>query len=154
MRKLTSALLFCAIASQALAAGPAPVQLTGAWVRALPPGQPNTAAYVLVTNTGDAAVEIVGGSASIAGTVEMHTTVEVEGYQRMQRLTDVQIAPGQAMAFAPGGAHLMLLELKQVPAPGDTVQLCLQLADGQQVCTTADVRKSAGDEQSHEHHQH
>ena len=148
-----SALLLCGLASQAaLATDRGSLALDGAWVRALPPGQPNTEAYLTVTNTGSAGVTIVGGSADIAETVEIHTTREVDGYQRMEQLYEVPLAPGQSSTFSPGGMHLMLLGLEKMPAPGDRVQLCLTLAAGEAVCTSAEVRKSAASRQSHGHH--
>jgi len=155
LTKYLSALLLCGLVSQAALATEAGVlTIEDAWVRALPPGQPNTAAYLTVINTGGERVTIVGGSADIAKTVEMHSTGEVDGYQRMQQLYEVPLAPGQSSSFAPGGMHLMLLGLEKMPAPGDRVRLCLTLAVGEQVCTSAEVRKSAGGQQSHEHHQH
>ena len=153
MTKYLSALLLCGLLSQAaLAADRGSVTLEDAWVRALPPGQPNTAAYLTVTNKGSEAVTIVGGTADVAETVEIHTTREVEGYQRMEQLHEVQLAPGQDISFSPGGMHLMLLGLAKMPAPGERVQLCLTLSGGEAVCTTAEVRKSAGPQQSHQHH--
>jgi copper(I)-binding protein len=153
LKHYLSAVLLCGLVSQAtLATDTGSLTLGGAWVRALPPGQPNTAAYVTVTNTGSAAVTIVGGSTDIAETVEIHTTREVDGYQRMEQLYEVPLAPGQSSFFSPGGMHLMLLGLAKMPAPGDRVQLCLALAAGEAVCTVAEVRKSPGSQQSHGHH--
>ena len=153
MTKYLSALLLCGLVSQAaLATDSGSITVDDAWVRALPPGQPNTAAYLTVTNTGSEGVTILGGSADIAETVEIHTTREVDGYQRMEQLYEVPLAPAQSTAFSPGGMHLMLLGLAKMPAPGDRVQLCLTLAGGEAVCTTAEVRKSAGGQQLHGHH--
>ncbi|MBP6683210.1 MAG: copper chaperone PCu(A)C [Halioglobus sp.] len=153
-RMLHAALLLSLAPLLAVAAEPAALTLEGAWVRALPPGQPNTAAYLTATNRGAAAVTIVGASAAIAKTTQIHTTREVDGLQRMEQVAQLQLAPGQSLAFAPGGTHLMLMGLAQMPAPGEQVQLCLELAGGAQVCTQAEVQKGAGNEQSHEHHQH
>lgn len=155
MRKLLSTGLVLSLAPLALlAAGPAPLDVSDAWVRALPPGQANTAAYLVVTNSADEAVTIVGASSPLAKTVEMHTSREVDGLQRMERLDQVQVAPGERVAFAPGGKHLMLLGLSRMPSPGEEVQLCLQLAKGGEVCTLGGVRKGTGGEQTHQHHQH
>lgn len=155
MRKLLSAgLILCLAPLAGVAAGPSSAVLSDAWVRALPPGQPNTAAYLVVANSSDAAVAIVGASSPLAETVEIHTSREVDGLQRMERLEQVQVAPGQSAAFVPGGMHLMLLGLSRMPAPGEEVQLCLQLAKGDELCTLAQVRKSAAGEQTHQHHQH
>lgn len=155
MRKLLSTgLVLCLAPLAVLAAGPAPLDVSDPWVRALPPGQPNTAAYLVVTNSADEAVTIVGASSPLAETVEIHTSREVDGLQRMERLDQVQVASGERVAFAPGGKHLMLLGLSRMPSPGEEVQLCLQLAKGDEVCTLAGVRKGTGGEQTHQHHQH
>ena len=97
---------------------------------------------------------VFSASSPLAETVEIHTSREVDGLQRMERLDQVQVAPGQSVAFAPGGKHLMLLGLSRMPSPGEEVQLCLQLAKGDEVCTLAGVRKGTGGEQTHQHHQH
>ncbi len=157
MKKLLSvgaAAISCLAPLAAHAEELAALRLSDAWVRALPPGQPNTAAYMVVTNAGDTAVTIVSASSPIAEAVELHTSREVDGLQRMERLEQVQVAAGGKVAFAPGGNHLMLLGLSQMPAPGQEVQLCLQTAGGDELCTLAGVRKSAAEDQAHQHHQH
>ena len=154
LKKISIAACFCALLPlAALAQEPEELVISDAWVRALPPGQPNTAAYLTITNSGGSTRSLVGGSSDIAGEVQIHTTREVEGYQRMERLEQVDLLPGQSVVFAPGGTHLMLLGLTKMPAPGEQVSLCLQVLDGGEVCTTAAVRKAAG-QSSHEHHQH
>ena len=155
MQKLLATLaLWCLVPVATAFAGPATLVLSDAWVRALPPGQPNTAAYLVVANTGDVPVSIVAASSPIAERVEMHTTREVDGYQRMEQLAQVQVEPGQRTEFAPGSTHLMLLRLSAMPAPGNEVRLCLQLATGDEFCTLAAVRKSAGTEHQHKHQHH
>jgi copper(I)-binding protein len=144
----------CVLSLAAHADELAALRLSDAWVRALPPGQPNTAAYLVVTNAGATPVTIVSASSPIAETVELHTSREVDGMQRMERLDQVQVAAGGNVAFAPGGNHLMLLGLSRMPAPGQEVQICLQTAGGDELCTLAGVRKSAAEDQTHQHHQH
>ena len=131
---------------------PAGLELRDAWVRALPPTQPNTAAYMTLRNRGESPVAIAGARADIAQSVEIHTTREVDGYMRMERLPGLSVAPGQSVQLAPGGTHLMLLELSHMPVPGETVRLCLALEPAGEVCTDAAVRKSAGAGQDHQHH--
>ena len=50
---------------------------------------------------------------------------------------------GERVVLAPGGVHLMLLDLNTMPQPGEELELCLQLAAGEEICTTAQTRKSA-----------
>lgn len=137
-----------------LAMAPAVAQdlyIEDAWVRALPPVKKVTAAYLSVVNEGETAAAVVGGRADIAGAVEIHRTREVDGYMRMEQLPGFAVAPGERVELAPGGIHLMLFDLSFMPQPGDTVELCLVLAGGEEVCAEADTRKTAaGDE--HQHH--
>lgn len=147
---------FLAALSLALCAGVAAesaVSLKDAWVRALPPTQPNTAAYLTIENVGTDAVEVVSAQAAGADRVEFHTTREVDGYVRMEQLATLKVAAGQSLVLAPGGAHLMLLGLAAMPSPGDSLRLCLALATGLEVCTDAPVHKDAGEE-GHQHHHH
>ena len=70
------------------------LELKSAWVRALPPFQPNTSAYLTLVNTGEAAVAIVGASSDVAEKVEIHRTREVDGLMRMEQLDGLALAPG------------------------------------------------------------
>jgi len=129
------------------------LKIENAWVRALPPFQPNTAAYFSLVNRGDAAVAIVGASSNAAEKVELHTTRKVDGLMRMEQLQALAVAPGERVELAPGGTHLMLFGLAYRPVPGDDIRLCLQLVSGDEVCTVAEVRMSA-DLHSTPDHQH
>lgn len=127
--------------------------LEDAWVRALPPTQANTAAYVTVRNPGSEPLSITGGSAALASRVELHDTVEVDGMLRMRQQESVTVPAGGSLAFAPGGLHLMLLELERMPAAGEMLQLCLDI-NGEALCTDAETRRapaSAGKEHQHHH---
>ena len=59
------------------------LEIENAWVRALPPGQPNTAAYLTLVNRGEVAVVVESASADVADKAEMHTVRSVDGHMRM-----------------------------------------------------------------------
>lgn len=145
-------MLLVALSADSLA-GTLP-ELTGAWVRALPPTQTVTAAYLTVANPGDTVLVVTGATADVAGSVEIHTSREVDGMVRMEQLPSLRIPAGEAVELAPGGAHLMLLDLERMPAPGESVRLCLQLASGGEACTVATATRAAppGDAVDHSHH--
>ncbi|MEP0201420.1 MAG: copper chaperone PCu(A)C [Halioglobus sp.] len=131
------------------------LELSDAWVRALPPVQKMTAAYLTVTNTGATEVELISGSSPIASTIEIHTSRMVDGYMRMEQLPGLKLAPGESTTLEPGGTHLMLLSLNRMPTAGDVVKLCLTSAEQEQFCTEATTRKSSnesGDTDDHAHH--
>lgn len=126
--------------------------LTDFWIRALPPGQTVTAAYGTVTNTSPTAITLVGASTGAAGSAELHNTVQRDGRASMQRVTSLVINPGETVNLSPGGLHLMILGLEQMPAEGSTLELCLD-SDQQSSCTMATVRRESPELQ-HQHHHH
>ena len=103
-----------------------------AWVRGLPPGVANTAAYMTLRNTGKDEVVLTGAATPIAGRVMLHATMNHEGMLHMTHLESLTIPPGATVKLETGGTHLMLMDLKAVPAAGSGVELTLQFADGTQ----------------------
>ncbi|WP_157976772.1 copper chaperone PCu(A)C [Parahaliea mediterranea] len=144
---MTAAALLVLGAAQA----EAQLAISDAWVRALPPVQRNTAAYLQLHNSGDSPLTLTGGSSPIAERVELHSSQAEDGMMRMRQLEAVTLAPGERLQLAPGGVHLMLLGLERMPAEGERVSLCLNLAAGGQACTEAQVRRQAGGDHSHHH---
>ena len=110
-------------------------------MRAMPPTQTHTAAYVTLVNEGESAYAVVGATADVARSAEIHTTRKVNGYMRMEQLEGLAVAPGERVELAPGGTHVMLMGVPFMPEPGDMVKLCLQLHSGDQVCTEAVTRR-------------
>jgi copper(I)-binding protein len=75
---------------------------------------------------------------------------------RMRALPRIDLPAGQTVKLAPGGTHLMMLDLKQPMKPGDTVPLVLSLQPtgaGQSSLTTvtveAEVRTGAPAQHQH-----
>jgi len=98
-------------------------------------------------------VRIVGAEAGGAGRTELHESRAEGGNLRMVAVEALALAPGESASFEPGGLHLMLKDLERMPAPGDTVRLCLLTDDGGRSCTDAVVRRDAP-AAGHSHHEH
>ena len=148
-------MLFCGLgAPSALSGeGESGLVITDAWVRAMPPNMKNTAAYLTVTNESEQATAIKGATADAADKTELHTTRQVDGLMRMQKLEGLALASGETTTLEPGGTHLMLLGLTYSIEPGDEVEICLQTATGPETCATAIVSKGS-DRSSGQNHQH
>ncbi|MCZ6829105.1 MAG: copper chaperone PCu(A)C [Gammaproteobacteria bacterium] len=148
MRHFIAILLFCPMLSWAGNS----LRVTDAWLRALPPGQPNSAAYMVLNNAGEQALTIVAVSSQLAQRVEIHESRQQDGMWRMQAQASLSLAAGQTTVLAPGGRHLMLFGLKRSPREGEQVQFELTLQGGEQVLVTAQVRGFAtGGEHDHPH---
>jgi copper(I)-binding protein len=140
--------------AQAELAEGSPLAIEDAWVRAMPPGQHSTAAYMAVTNRGHTALNITGAAAELAQSAEIHISREIDGFMTMAPVENLALAPGEIVQLSPGGMHLMLMGLASMPTEGSTVRLCLESSTGQSACVDAPVQRGAagGGAQGHQHH--
>jgi copper(I)-binding protein len=104
----------------------AQVSVENAWSRATPPGAKIGAGFMRLRNAG-AAERVVGASSPVAGRVEMHVTVREGEVMKMREVSAFEIPAGGTFELKPGGAHLMLMDLKRPLKPGDKVPLTLKL---------------------------
>ena len=109
----------------AAAEGERSVKVANAWLRAPAPGQKTAAAYAEVTSAHNAA--LVGAGSPAASRVEMHSSSVEGGVMRMRALPRIDLPSGQTVKLAPGGLHLMLIDLKQSLKAGDIVPLTLSI---------------------------
>ena len=126
------------------------VNLDRLWVRAMPPTQTMTAAYGQLTNVGDAPLTITGASSDIAADTTLHESRQTGDRMTMVAVTDKTLAPGEVLELKPGGFHLMLMGIKEMPAEGSEVEICV-LSDDDRACATANVQRDA-DSMNHHHH--
>lgn len=96
-----------ALPDGASAEAPAGVSVSDCWVRAMPAGLPS-AGYFRIENTGSASAALTSAEAEGFGKVMLHTHLDTGGMSRMVHVDKVDIPPGGAFDFAPGGHHLML----------------------------------------------
>jgi copper(I)-binding protein len=112
----------------AVAAHAAPVEVSGAWARATLPHQNEGVAYLTLRSAGGDT--LTGVDSPQAGMAMLHQTTQAGGMSSMSDVDSVALPPGQAVALAPGGTHIMLMDLKQPLKPGDTLHLTLSFAHG------------------------
>jgi len=122
-------------------------------VRAMPPGQPNTAAFMSLTNNGDKAVRLVSAQTDIAAKSEFHThSKNAQGVMSMSRIPSIDIAPGETFEFKSGHDHVMIMGLKKPLKPGTLVSLTLQGADGASYTYSLPVVSLVDHSSMHHHH--
>ena len=87
-------------------------------------------------------MRIVGVTADVAGSVEMHEMTRTGDMMKMAPMTTVTIPAHGAIAFNPGGAHLMLFDVKRPLKEGDQVTRTFTASTGSRVTATAAVKKA------------
>ncbi|MGB5734832.1 MAG: copper chaperone PCu(A)C [Thiohalocapsa sp.] len=139
-KTLLAAGLVFGLGTQAALGGDA-VIVNDPYARAVPPGQPNSAVFMQLSNAGAADRALVSAASTVSEVVELHTHRMEDGMMKMRRVDQIELPAGEAVTLAPGGLHVMLIGLKQQLAPGDDVPLTLTLDDGSELSLTAPVRE-------------
>jgi copper(I)-binding protein len=124
--RLTAATLALTLTLPALA----DLTVTNARVRAVIAGQDKTVGYFDVHNTGAQAEALTAASSDSARAIEMHEIIHDGDMVRMRRQASVNIPAGGTISFAPGGLHLMLFGVTDLPV---TVTITLTSASGEQI---------------------
>jgi copper(I)-binding protein len=84
------------------------------WARATPPGAKVGGGFMSITNNGTTPDRLVSAESAVAEVVEIHNMALENGVMKMQPLPNgLEIAPGATVTFAPGGYHMMFMNLKQ-----------------------------------------
>ncbi len=138
-----------------LAAGAADeVRVAGAYVRAVPPGQPNSAAFMGLSNAGSKPHALVGAQSPVAETLELHTHLMEGGMMKMRRVERIDIPAGGNVALDPGGYHLMLIGLKRFLKPDQEIEITLRFEDQSTQKLQVPVRTIEATLMQHDHSKH
>lgn len=105
------------------------------WTRATPPNAETAGAYLTLRNDGDMEDALIGARSGIADKVEIHSMTVDGGVMRMRPVGEAGVAvqPGETVALAPGGMHIMMVGLKHPLTEGEHVPLTLTFRSGASV---------------------
>jgi len=103
------------------------------WARPTASGMPTGAAYLSITNHGARKDILLSAHSPAATRVEFHRTSFEAGMAKMRPASSLVIEPGSTLTAAPGGLHLMLVDLKSPLAQGAAVPLVLTFKDAGEV---------------------
>lgn len=129
------------------------VGVKNAWVRATAPGQKTAGAYLELTGAADTA--LVAVDSPLAGKAELHNMSMDGGVMRMRAVEKIELPAGKTVKLAPGGLHVMLLDIKQAFKEGGKVPLTLTFQGAGGARTTQKIEaqvRAAGSGAAHHHH--
>lgn len=128
----------------------ADLEVTGAFTKAMLPGQPVGGGYFTIKNNGKSDDMLVSVSSPVAGTVEMHEMAMQGEVMKMRRLdTGIAIPAGKTVELTPGGLHLMFIKVKEPFKQGGKVPVTLTFERAGKVDITLPVE--AAGPAGHEH---
>ena len=113
-------------------AGPtgAHIDVQDARVRQLLPGQTKTVAYADLTNNSPRPINLVSAHSDSARSIEIHQSTTHGDMVAMRRVESIVIPGEETVRLAPGGLHLMLFGVADLPPH---IDIELFWADGQVV---------------------
>jgi hypothetical protein len=137
----------------------ADVQVSDGYVREMPPGQQNTAAFMTLKNTADKPVMIVRAESTRAASVELHQHIHANGMMRMQAVPSVTVPAKGEFIFKSGGYHVMLLGVSPALKSGEKVNLVFVTDSGERIAADLPVKPivaatPAVDSAHEDHHGH
>jgi copper(I)-binding protein len=115
--------------------------ITQPWTRATPGGAKVAGGYLTIENKGSTSDRLVSGSTNVAKKIQIHEMAMNDGVMTM-RPSDggLAIEPGKTMKLAPGGHHLMFLELDSPFKQGDTEAVTLKFEKAGEVKVLFEVQ--------------
>lgn len=139
--RLLPALLLLATTRLFAASSAETVEVSGAYARAVPPGQPNSAAFMTLSNASARPIALVNARSGVAKVVELHTHLMEEGMMRMRQVEKIDIPANGEARLQPGGDHVMFIGLVEDLEPGAEVAFTLVFDDGSEKQVVAPVQK-------------
>ena len=119
------------------------------WVKAA--GNGMTAAFGRLSNNSPDEVRIVSATTAVADRMELHEVVSDQGAMTMRPKDGGFVIPAQGeIELAPGGDHLMLMDLTAPLVPGTDIDMVASFEDGSTLPITAQVRDFPGAEENYE----
>jgi len=97
------------------------------------PGTNNSAIFMNIKNASNADVKLVGVHSSVCKSTEIHTHKMENGMMAMVQVEDAVIPKNGETKLAPGGLHIMLMDLNRPIKDGDKVDLELKFSNGESI---------------------
>jgi copper(I)-binding protein len=104
------------------------------------PGQTRAAVYLKLENLSAEDRRIQFLSTPVAGTAEVHRHTYEDGVMKMRPVAHAQIPARSALVFEPGGYHIMLIDLAEVPAVGSRFPITFEFDTGVPLVVEVEVR--------------
>jgi hypothetical protein len=131
----------CGADNAAKGTAAAEVKVENAYIRAVPPGQPNSAAFLTLVNNSAKAHSVKSATSPVAATVELHTHTNNNGVMEMRQVPQIDIPANGKTELKPGGLHIMLIGLKQPLKAGEKANVSLQFEDGSNTTVSAAIQE-------------
>ena len=146
--KFGAAFAFSCVLLLASCGGSDPVTVSDAWARTSPSGVTMGAAYFDITSADDDSLVAVSVSSDVAARAEFHEVVKAmdmgddemhDDAMSMQEMDALELPAGTLVQLAPGGYHIMMIDLAKPLVVGETFDLTLDFDQAPDLTVTVEV---------------
>jgi periplasmic copper chaperone A len=129
----------------------AQVEIEEPWIRATAPGAKSAAGYMVIRNKGAQADRLVGGASAVAARIETHVHVKDGEILRMREVKGFDVPAKGVFELRPGGAHLMLVDIKRPLKEGERVSVTLKFERAGELKVEFHVGRLTAQSSPHKH---
>ncbi|QLI82847.1 copper chaperone PCu(A)C [Chitinibacter fontanus] len=98
------------------------------WTRATAPAAKMGGVFLSVNNLGTEGDTLLKAESEVAEATELHQMEMVDGVMKMRQVPSIVVPAKGELKLAPGGLHIMLINLKQALKEGEKIPLKLTFA--------------------------
>ncbi|UCD99341.1 MAG: copper chaperone PCu(A)C [Chloroflexota bacterium] len=102
----------------------------------------NSAVYLTIKNLTDQHDGLIGATCDVAGGAEIHLSkMDSSGTMTMERQDLVEVSASEVVQLAPGGLHIMLINLSKDLKIGDTFPITLEFQRAGDITVDVEVKQ-------------
>lgn len=117
------------------------VSIIDAWARPANLGD-NGAIYLKINNPGPQTDSLLEVQTDVAAQAELHKSeMDDQGVMSMHHQNHIDIPPDSQVELAPGGLHVMLLNLKRDLHLGDTIQVTFKFQNSDEITLEIPIKQ-------------
>jgi copper(I)-binding protein len=117
------------------------VTIIDAWARPANLGD-NSAIYLKINNPGPRTDSLIEVDTDVAAQAELHQSeMDDLGVMSMHHQNHIDIPPDSQIEFAPGGLHVMLIDLEQDLQLGDSIQVTFKFQNSDDITLDIPIKQ-------------
>ncbi len=140
--KLAALSLLILVCLKTLHAAETGLIIKNAWIAEAPPVSKVMAAYMTISNTSPAAIEISKAESDLFSSIEFHETVHQNGMAKMIRYDEITVPANGSVLFERGAIHFMLFNPTKRIKAGDVVNIKLTIKNSATKSILVTVKKA------------
>lgn len=143
LRELAVAVPLAVASLSAFAASSNAIMVSDCWIRSMP-GDTPSGGYFKLMNMSDKPVDLDGVATDAFGMAMLHQTQSSGSTSKMVMVDKATVPANGALAFAPGGYHVMFEKAKKPLTVGSTIPVTFKFSDGEKIDAQCAVKNAAG----------